>query len=109
MLASADDFGKVKLFKFPSPVEDSECKKYSGHSSHVTNVRFHRTAPYLFSTGGNDKALFQWKYILDEEVQDEVAFGQKNEEELKEAGNGADLGMFEMQDVGEGTEKMAVS
>ena len=65
--------------------------------------------PYLFSTGGNDKALFQWKYVVDDEVAEEEAFGEKNEEELKEAGNGEDLGMFEMQDVGEGTEKMAVS
>ena len=56
--ASADDFGYVKLFNYPCPVEKSNFKKYGGHSAHVTKVRFHRSAPYLFSIGGGDKAIF---------------------------------------------------
>jgi microtubule-associated protein-like 6 len=35
-------------------------------------VRFHKKTNYLISIGGNDKAVFQWKYILDNEADDEV-------------------------------------
>jgi hypothetical protein len=39
-LATADDFGKVKLFKYPCCVEKAAYKEYMGHSSHVTKVKF---------------------------------------------------------------------
>ena len=58
VLATADDFGKVKLFKYPNPVEKTANQQYLGHSSHVTNVRFLKQAPYLISTGGEDKCIF---------------------------------------------------
>jgi microtubule-associated protein-like 6 len=67
VLATADDFGKVKLFKYPNPVEKSGHQAYMGHSSHVTNVRFLKQGNYLISTGGEDKCIFQWKYFLDKE------------------------------------------
>ena len=56
--ATADDFGYVKLFKYPCPVEKSGFTCYAGHSAHVTKVRFHHKLDYLFSTGGGDKAIF---------------------------------------------------
>ena len=67
VLATADDFGKVKLFRFPCPVEKADNHEYIGHSSHVTKVRFHQKVDYLLSAGGNDKAIFQWKYSFDDE------------------------------------------
>lgn len=80
VVATGDDFGLVKLFKFPCPVEKSQFQKFTGHSSHVTDVKFTRNKTgqkYLVSTGGNDKAIFMWKYQLgaeqetaDEEVED---------------------------------------
>jgi hypothetical protein len=47
-------------------VEPSECLELKGHSSHVTKVKFGAVAgpkkeQYLFSTGGNDSAVIQWK------------------------------------------------
>jgi WD40 repeat protein len=42
VLATGDDFGFVKLFKFPSPVPKAAFTKFNGHSSHVTNVMFTR-------------------------------------------------------------------
>jgi len=67
VLASADDFGMVKLFRFPCPVNEAAFKQYNGHSSHVTNVAFSSSQgqQYLVSTGGEDKCIFQWKYNLD--------------------------------------------
>lgn len=39
VLATGDDFGMVKLYKFPSPTpKESPHNKYYGHSSHVTGV-----------------------------------------------------------------------
>lgn len=59
VIATADDFGMVKLFKYPCPVEkQSAFKKFYGHSSHVTNIRFVKHAPYLITTGGEDKCIF---------------------------------------------------
>lgn len=40
VLATGDDSSKVKLFRWPAPLKDSESHSYNGHSSHVTNVRF---------------------------------------------------------------------
>ncbi|CAM9297903.1 unnamed protein product, partial [Heterosigma akashiwo] len=37
LLATADDFGKVKLFRYPCADKTADFQEYSGHSSHVTN------------------------------------------------------------------------
>jgi echinoderm microtubule-associated protein-like 1/2 len=60
LLATADDFGKVNLYKFPCSGAKSEKRVYNGHSSHVTNVVFINNDTRLISTGGNDMAIFQW-------------------------------------------------
>jgi len=59
LLATGDDFGKVKLYRYPSMVEPSQFIECKGHSSHVTKVKFSAVpgeagTQYLFSTGGND-------------------------------------------------------
>lgn len=71
VIVTGDDFGKVKLFRYPNPVERSSFNRYVGHSSHVTCVRFTPSNKYVISTGGNDKSIFQWKYIHDEEAAEE--------------------------------------
>jgi microtubule-associated protein-like 6 len=73
IIATADDFGTVKLFKYPSPVEKASYNQYIGHSSHVTNARFVKSSPYLITTGGEDKCIFQWKYLIDKESQRQSA------------------------------------
>nr|MCQ2973133.1 WD40 repeat domain-containing protein [archaeon] len=89
---TSDDYGKVKLFRYPSPVERALPNTYSGHSSHVTNVRFLHNNKHLISTGGNDKAIFQFKFKYDknaaededeenEESNEEDVFDQQEEED----------------------------
>ena len=63
ILATADDFGTVKLFKYPCVVEKALNNEFIGHSSHVTNVRFSDKEDFLISTGGNDKSIIQWEYL----------------------------------------------
>jgi WD40 repeat protein len=84
LLATADDFGSVNLFLFPS-IQDKGAahNSYSGHSSHVTNVQWAstpsskkkssanepfqvpKTDDYLISTGGEDKCIFQWRHRIE--------------------------------------------
>ena len=62
VIATADELGRIKLFQYPCPVEKAAFHHYVGHSSGVTSVRFSSSNNYLISTGGKDKAIFQWKY-----------------------------------------------
>ncbi|KAK2575040.1 hypothetical protein KPH14_008783 [Odynerus spinipes] len=60
LLATGDDFGKVKLFSHPACQPKSLYHSYGGHSSHVTNVSFLQDDSRLVSTGGNDTSVLQW-------------------------------------------------
>ena len=60
LLATADDFGSVKLFRYPCVQEGAKFVEATGHSSHVTCVRFNVSNDTLISTGGNDKCVFVW-------------------------------------------------
>ncbi|XP_071835034.1 77 kDa echinoderm microtubule-associated protein-like isoform X2 [Apostichopus japonicus] len=61
IIATGDDFGKVKLFKSPASHPKTECNAYPGHSSHVTCVDFFPDDHTLISTGGRDMSVLQWK------------------------------------------------
>ena len=63
VLATADDFGRVKMFNYPCCIEDAPFHEYSGHSSHVTDVRFSTDDAYVVTTGGHDRAVFQWRVV----------------------------------------------
>eukprot|EP00736_Rhodelphis_marinus_P001305 Rmarinus@m.21730 len=62
-LATADDFGGVKLFNYPCVMEDNPCVEYRGHSSHVMGVRFTVDDARLITVGGHDRAVFQWAVV----------------------------------------------
>jgi microtubule-associated protein-like 6 len=64
-LAAADDFGRVKLFRYPSVIKRSADTCYRGHSSHVTKVRWLADDTHLITVGGNDRCVFQWKHEVD--------------------------------------------
>ena len=38
-------------------------RKYTGHSAHVTNVRFSGDKRRVISTGGADHGVFQWRFL----------------------------------------------
>ena len=56
LLATADDFGLVKLFRYPCASNGAPSKSFSGHAAHVTNVRVSHGDDYVLSTGGGDRA-----------------------------------------------------
>ncbi|XP_038072339.1 echinoderm microtubule-associated protein-like 6 [Patiria miniata] len=63
VMVTGDDFGLVKMFRFPSLKKGAKFRKYVGHSAHVTNVRFSHDHRHVISTGGGDHAVFQWRFI----------------------------------------------
>ncbi|XP_029642851.1 echinoderm microtubule-associated protein-like 6 [Octopus sinensis] len=63
LLVTGDDFGLVKLFRYPCFRKGSKFRKYTGHSAHVTNVRFSHDKQRVITIGGADHAVFQWKLV----------------------------------------------
>ena len=84
VIATADDFGQVKLFRWPLPIctiplgrsnpgltqGTTEGKAFKGHSSHVANVLFTSEfatdagTEFCLSVGGNDDCAIVWKHIF---------------------------------------------
>lgn len=81
LLATVDDYGLLKLFRFPSPVDFASYTKYIGHSSHVTNVIFSEQGSHILTTGGHDKSVMQWKLTIDNEQTNEGLMIEKGDEE----------------------------
>jgi WD40 repeat protein len=64
LIATSDDFGNVRVLRYPCVEEGANALMCSGHSSHVMNVRWTVGDEYLISCGGNDKSIFQWKHTI---------------------------------------------
>ncbi|CAG0886575.1 unnamed protein product [Darwinula stevensoni] len=60
LLAVGDDFGKVRLYSYPSHFLKSMSHVFGGHSSHVTDVHFLAEDSRLISIGGRDASVMQW-------------------------------------------------
>jgi WD40 repeat protein len=59
-VATGNDWGLVEVFGFPNS-EGAKSLAYRGHSEHVMNVKWNQRGDYLFSAGGYDQAVMQWK------------------------------------------------
>ena len=79
VIVTSDDYSKVKLFRYPSAIERAAYNQYNGHSSHVTNIRFMTDNKHVISIGGNDKAIFQFKFSFDTEQEEENEFDDIDE------------------------------
>ena len=56
-MVTADDYSTLKLFRFPAPNIRQGYQRYSGHSAHVSNVRFTADDEHIISLGGKDKSI----------------------------------------------------
>ncbi|KAG1711816.1 hypothetical protein DVH05_009058 [Phytophthora capsici] len=65
LLVTSDDFGLVKLYRYPCVAKNASSVDHRGHSSHVTNVRWSHDDSYVISVGGNDRSVMEWR-VLDE-------------------------------------------
>jgi hypothetical protein len=60
MVATADDWGKVNVLRYPSLKKGSRPVQGRGHSSHVTKVKWTADDDRLITTGGEDQCVMQW-------------------------------------------------
>lgn len=65
LIATGNDSGLIRVLQYPCLVPHSESVKARGHSSHVTTVLFSVNDEMLFSTGGEDQTVIQWKIETD--------------------------------------------
>jgi len=57
-----DDWGLVNIYNNPAPKDSGAfCVSLRGHSEHVMRVIFNKDDSYIFSVGGYDHTLMQWK------------------------------------------------
>ena len=55
-------------------------KEHDGHLGAITAAKMSFDKKYLISTGGEDKAIFQWKYFMDEEAARDSALANADDE-----------------------------
>ena len=58
-IVSGDDFGNLRLHKYPA-VDRAACVKYPGHAEFVVGIEFLATSASVVSCGGEDMAVVQW-------------------------------------------------
>lgn len=73
VLASADEYGRVKIFNYPCVSAGAPDKCYKGHSSGLTNIKFSNDDSYCITTGGIDKCVFVWGTDIIEERREREA------------------------------------
>jgi len=61
LLASGDDYGLLNIYNYPVLDNTHEAVSYTGHSEHVTRAAFNADGTKLWTVGGQDKTLIQWK------------------------------------------------
>ena len=59
ILAAGDDFGRVRIYQFPTRQAEADCKELHGHADHVKNVAFAENGQ-IISAGGLERSLLQW-------------------------------------------------
>ena len=103
-IVTSDDYSKVKLFRYPSPVERAAFLQYNGHSSHVTCVRFLSDNKHVISIGGLDKAVFQFKFTTNDEAANEAEEMAEIDEEEANPDDDEQETYFKEEEIMEGTE-----
>ncbi|CAG9464667.1 unnamed protein product [Pedinophyceae sp. YPF-701] len=63
VVVTASDDGMVRMLNYPCVVENAPAREYRGHSSHVTCARFSPNNGWVVTTGGHDRAVFQWRVL----------------------------------------------
>lgn len=61
LLVTGDDYGLVNVYNYPVEHASSASRSFSAHSEHVVRVQFSKDGKRLFSLGGQDKTLVQWR------------------------------------------------
>ena len=76
VLATADEYGRIKVFNYPCEAPGPPDKCYRGHSAHVTNIKFSADDSFCVTTGGTDKCVFVWGTDIIEERREREALSR---------------------------------
>jgi len=60
LVATGDDWRLVNLMKYPC-LKGGKPSSYAGHSEHVVRIKFDNEDRYMYSIGGYDRTLIQWR------------------------------------------------
>ncbi|KAJ1457506.1 WD40-repeat-containing domain protein [Pelagophyceae sp. CCMP2097] len=71
-LATGDNFGRVRLWRYPATSSLGKCKEYRGHSAAVTRARWCGQASHLVTTSARDRTVLQWRHVVDDAALDEA-------------------------------------
>jgi len=90
MIVSGDDFGQVRLMRYPCLDVACGDRSYNGHAQHVMSTRFTFDDSHVLSTGGGDRCIFQWscEYEEEEEQHRDRHSGHQLKDDSQEAGDG---------------------
>ena len=66
LIATVDNFGRLRVFVCPVYKEQPNFILRYGHSADVQNVKFSCDDSYIFTSGGTDGCILQWKVLLPE-------------------------------------------
>ena len=61
LAASTDDWGLLNIWNYPVLDNTHESSSYTGHSEHVVRAIFNDAGNKLWTVGGQDKSLIQWR------------------------------------------------
>ena len=61
LVAIVDESGDLQVFKHPCVDKAAACVKISSHATHATCVRFSCDGKKLYTVGGRDRLLMQFK------------------------------------------------
>ncbi|KAJ3613029.1 hypothetical protein NHX12_019285 [Muraenolepis orangiensis] len=83
VLVTADDYGLVKLLRYPCVRKGAKFKKYLGHSAHITNARWSHDHQWVITIGGADHSVFQWSEESDSDQSDVPEMDSEIEQETQ--------------------------
>ena len=77
-LCIGDNFGRVRLYRYPCVNEEPNYAEVLGHGGPVSNIVLTMDDAYVLSMGELDCCVFQWRHVMggapdDEQVTEEEA------------------------------------
>ncbi|KAH8097209.1 hypothetical protein JL720_91 [Aureococcus anophagefferens] len=76
LLATTDNYGRVKLWRYPVVAKDAIGQDYGAHAAPGGAVVFTHDGKRLFSTSRGDGCVFEWRLSQDQTPPDESALSQ---------------------------------
>ena len=73
VIVTGDNFGRVRLFNYPSLTPGAPDKCYLGHCGHITRVVFSYNDRFCITIGGEDRAIFIWATDVLDEIRERKA------------------------------------